>query len=99
MAHLDGSISLEELAAECRLSCSHFARAFKTSTGMSPMRWLSLQRVEHAKTLLLQTDLTLEQIAQACGFADASHFAREFSRTAEASPGAWRHARKTASML
>jgi AraC-like DNA-binding protein len=93
MAHLDGRIGLEALAAECRLSRSHFARAFKISTGISPLRWLTGQRIERAKIQLLNTDLTLEQIAASCGFADASHLARAFSRTTRLQPGAWRRLR------
>jgi AraC-like DNA-binding protein len=90
LAHVDGQIGLEALAAECRLSRSHFARAFKVSTGLSPHRWLRNQRVAHAKTLLLETDLPLEQIAQACGFADSSHLTRVFARATSLPPGAWR---------
>ena len=60
VVRLDGRIGLEELAAECRLSRSHFARAFKISTGMSPLRWLSVQRIERAKRLLLDTGLPLD---------------------------------------
>lgn len=94
LAHLDGSVRLAWLAAECRLSRSHFARAFKVSTGMSPLRWLTTQRIERAKMLLLNTDLPLEQIAASCGFADASHLARAFLRAVGLPPGAWRRARR-----
>ncbi|WP_129791767.1 AraC family transcriptional regulator [Sphingosinicella sp. CPCC 101087] len=90
LSQLDGRIGLETLAAECRLSRSHFARAFKASTGVSPLRWLSLQRVERAKIMLLNTQLPLDQIAVACGFADASHLARVFVRATGQQPGAWR---------
>jgi len=93
MAHLDGRIGLEALAAECRLSRSHFARAFKISTGISPLRWLTGQRIERAKILLLNTDLTVEQIADSCGFADARHLPRALSRTTRLQPGACRRLR------
>lgn len=94
MAHLDGRIGLEALATECRLSRSHFARAFKISTGLSPLRWMSAQRIERAKNLLLNTDLSLDQIAGACGFADASHLARSFLQATGLPPGAWRRLRR-----
>ncbi len=94
MANLDGKIGLHDLAAECRLSRSHFARAFKTSTGMSPLRWLSGQRIKQAKTLLMTTKQPIEQIAAACGFSDASHLTRSFQRATGVPPGIWRRMRQ-----
>ena len=90
MSSIDGRIGLERLAAECRLSRSHFARAFKISTGMSPLRWLSAQRIERAKHMLRETNLPLDQIANSCGFADASHLTRTFQQAKGMTPGAWR---------
>lgn len=94
LANLDGGIGLEALAAECRLSRSHFARAFKTSTGASPLRWLAGQRIESAKVLLLNSNLPTNQIASACGFSDASHLSRAFRASTGFSPGAWRRAHR-----
>ena len=94
LAHLDGTIGLEALAAQCRLSRSHFARAFKVTTGMSPLRWLNGQRVECAKNMLLNTDWPLEQIADSCGFADASHLTRSFLSATSVPPGTWRRMRR-----
>ena len=94
LAHLDGSIGLEMLANECRLSRSHFARAFKVSTGSSPLRWLTLQRVQCAKIMLLNSNETLDQIAASCGFTDASHLTRAFIRHVGIPPGCWRNARR-----
>src|ERR1700730_17341171 len=55
-AHLEEGLSLEQLAHECRLSVTHFAKAFARSTGISPHRWLMQRRVEVAKDLLLTID-------------------------------------------
>jgi AraC family transcriptional regulator len=93
-ANLDGEISLAELASECELSRSHFARAFKRCTGTSPHRWLLERRVETAKDLLLESDRSIVDIALACGFADQSHLTRVFSNMVGKSPGAWRRAQK-----
>ncbi len=79
VARLDGETPLEDLARECGLSRSHFARAFKKSTGKPPHRWLIEQRLERARELLLKSSLSLAVIADACGFADQSHFTRAFS--------------------
>jgi AraC family transcriptional regulator len=92
-AKLSDSISVSELATECRLSSSHFSRAFKQTTGMTPHSWLTRMRVEQAKELLQETDIELVDIALTCGFADQSHFSRVFSRAEGQTPGRWRRSR------
>lgn len=89
-AHIEGDISPEWLAYECGLSPSHFARAFRASTGLPPHRWLLQRRVDRAKNALTNTGMSLVAIALSCGFADQSHFTRVFSRLVGISPGAWR---------
>jgi AraC-like DNA-binding protein len=92
--HLDQEISLEALAAECGLSPSHFTRAFASSTGLTPHRWLMQRRIETAKDLILRTDLPLAQIALDCGFSDQSHFTRVFSSLTGFTPARWRSAQE-----
>lgn len=89
-ANLAGDPSISQVANECGLSSSYFARAFKEATGISPHRWLTKQRVERAKELLRDPALGLADIAQACGFVDQSHLTRVFSRSEGYSPGRWR---------
>ncbi|MEP7313374.1 MAG: AraC family transcriptional regulator [Pseudomonadota bacterium] len=90
IARLGDDMSLSEPAGACGLSMSYFSRAFKKSMGTPPHRWLLLQRVLHAKSLLRDADRSLADIASACGFADQSHFTRVFTGIVGASPGAWR---------
>jgi len=95
LASMDGAaVGLAELAGICGLSRSHFARAFKRSTGQPPHRWLLARQVEKAQDLLLTSALTLEQIAQRSGFADQSHLSRVFTALVGAPPGAWRRQRR-----
>lgn len=89
-ARIATQISLEDLADECRLSVSYFARAFKRTIGEPPHRWLLRQRVKVAKRMLAGSEKTIAEIAIACGFADQSHLTRVFSRIIGAPPGAWR---------
>jgi AraC family transcriptional regulator len=91
--HIDGEVPLTLLARECALSRSHFARAFRRTTGQPPHRWLLERRIDRAKEALLQSAMPLSEIALSCGFADQSHFTKVFSRIVGATPGAWRHAR------
>lgn len=94
-ANLTRDQTMGEVAGECRLSTTHFARAFKVSTGLTPHGWMQARRVDRARDLLA-TDLSLAEIALDCGFADQSHFTRVFNRIAGSPPGSWRRYRLAA---
>ncbi len=92
-AHLPRHVELAQLAALAGLSQSHFSRAFKASTGMAPYRWQLDARIRRAQALLIDTGASLEDVAQATGFADAVHFGRTFRKLTGATPAAWRRDR------
>lgn len=87
---LDGDVPLSELAAECKLSVSHFARSFKQAIGQTPHRWLVHRRVDAAKNLMMHSGMRLSEIAVGCGFADQTSFNRTFKKIAGITPGDWR---------
>ncbi len=89
-AHLPARVALADLAALAGMSPSHYARAFKVSTGSAPYQWQLQARVEQAKCLLLDTNASLQAVAEATGFADAVHFGRTFRKLTGATPAAWR---------
>lgn len=89
-ARLDADPTIAEIAHECRLSASHFARAFRQTLGMPPHRWLMQRRIERAKDLLARGSLPLAGIALACGFVDQSHLSRMFVKQVGSTPGRWR---------
>ncbi len=74
----DRAISLQELAAAAGLSRFHFGRVFKHHLGMSPARYVEWTRIEQAKALIVNAEMSLAAVAQAVGFADQSHFSRRF---------------------
>lgn len=90
---LASSLTIADVAAECRLTPSHFARSFRRSTGLAPHEFLLRLRIEEAKRQMTITKLPLADIALICGFCDQSYFTRVFSRSVGTSPGAWRRAR------
>ena len=90
----DRSIKVVELSDVARLSASHFSRAFRRSFGEAPRAYLIRQRVDHARHLMLISEMPLSEVAQTCGFADQAHFSRNFRAVTGDSPGAWRRARK-----
>lgn len=87
-------VTLAELAAVVNLSQSHFSRAFKASTGLAPYRYQLDARIRRAQALLIDTDDSLAEIAEATGFADSVHFGRIFRKFAGATPAVWRQDRK-----
>jgi AraC-like DNA-binding protein len=87
------ALNVEALAAEFGMSRSHFSHFFRTRTGLTPARVLSQTRVREAARMLLQSDASLKQIADSCGFANANHFNRVFRRFQHTSPGAYRKLR------
>ncbi len=74
----DRAISLGELAAAAGLSRFHFSRLFKHHLGLSPARYVERTRIEQAKALIINAEMSLAGVAQAVGFADQSHFSRRF---------------------
>ncbi len=91
-ARLSEDISLDELAAEARLSPFHFARMFKRSVGVPPRVYLTRLRVEKACELLGSTGLTVTEIALEVGYSSNQALARVFMRHKRMSPRDYRRA-------
>ena len=91
-AHLDGRLSLADLAAVACLSPYHFSRSFKLALGVGPQRYVMQRRLERAKTLMRRTNQPLAWIAQEAGFADQSHLTSVFRRENGVTPGQFRAA-------
>jgi AraC-like DNA-binding protein len=89
-AGLADNVSIRLVAAACKLSVSHFSRAFKASTGLAPHQWVMAARIELARELLTKSTMSLVDVADECGFSDQSHFTRTFGRFTGATPSSWR---------
>lgn len=89
-AHIEYSISLQQLANLCQLSSHYFCHLFKQSTGIAPYQYVLQQRVAKAKQLLKQRDLPMVKVALMCGFSSQSAFSRTFSRCVGTSPRKYR---------
>ncbi|MFJ1807283.1 MULTISPECIES: helix-turn-helix domain-containing protein [unclassified Streptomyces] len=88
--------TVRSLAAEVALSPSRFAHLFTEQVGHSPMRALREARLRHAVRLLEGTDLSVERVASASGFASAFHFSRVFRARHGTPPGAYRDGMRAA---
>jgi AraC family transcriptional regulator len=91
-ARLSDDISLDELAAEARLSPFHFARMFKQSLGVPPRVYLTRLRMERACELLALTDLPVTEVAQEVGYSSNQVLARVFVKHRRMSPIEYRRA-------
>jgi AraC family transcriptional regulator len=91
-ARLAEDISVEELAAEARLSPFHFARMFKQSLGVPPRVYLTRLRIEKACELLANTDLPVTEIAFEVGYSSNQVLAKVFSKYQRMNPTDYRRA-------
>jgi AraC family transcriptional regulator len=91
MENLEGSPTLEQMAAVAHVSPYHFARQFKATTGLPPHQYVIARRVERAQHLLRADDeLGLAEIALRAGFSDQSHFCSHFKRIVGVTPRQFR---------
>ncbi|MDP1026879.1 AraC family transcriptional regulator [Sphingomonas sp. KR1UV-12] len=83
--------TLEALSGQAGLTPSHFCRVFKRATGATPHQYVMKARLDRARDLLGQSDLSVAQVAEMTGFTSQSHFTRAFRQYAGQTPSGWRH--------
>jgi transcriptional regulator GlxA family with amidase domain len=84
--HFAEPVRLPRLAKLAHMSSRNLVRAFKTTTGLTPLQYQQRLRLEFAGSLLRDSRLTVESIAESCGFEDARHFRRLWKSTFHAPP-------------
>lgn len=88
--HLNEQIPLATLADLAGLSSCYFCRAFKRSMGMPPHRYHMCRRVDRAKSLLVDTKISVTEIGLSVGFNDTSSFTAAFRKATDLTPTAYR---------
>jgi AraC family transcriptional regulator len=83
-------LTLDDLAGVACLSPNHFLRTFKAIFHQTPHQYLTAKRLEHARRLLLHTDLSVTEICFAIGFESLGSFSALFRRQTGLSPQAFR---------
>lgn len=89
-SRLDEPLSLPQLAAQAGLSEYYFCRAFRSGTGLSPHRFIIARRLERARHLIKNSGMSIQEIALASGFCDASQFAVHFRKHVGVNPSMYR---------
>ncbi|GAA3102799.1 GlxA family transcriptional regulator [Nonomuraea salmonea] len=90
LAHLDAPLDLAALAGHARMSVRTFTRRFREETGQSPAKWLTEQRIRHARRLLETTDLGVEEVARRAGFGTAVSLRQHLHTAVGVAPLAYR---------
>lgn len=79
-AHIDRPILIDDLAALAGISAGYFHRAFRATTGMTPLEYIQERRIRRAIVLLASERASVAEIALRVGFLSPSHFTRTFRR-------------------
>lgn len=83
-------VHLSEVAALCGMSVRSFNRRFKSATGETPLQYLHQLRIQGAKELLQNTNLSVGDVAYRTGYQDLAHFTRLFKRILGVTPSQYR---------
>ncbi|MGW0330356.1 GlxA family transcriptional regulator [Streptomyces sp. NPDC003011] len=90
LRRLHEPIQLRDMAAQESMSVRTFTRRFREEVGVSPGRWLTLQRVERARQLLESTGLSVDQVARDAGFGTAQSMRQHLQAVLGVTPTAYR---------
>jgi AraC-like DNA-binding protein len=84
------NISIEKVASECSVSSAHFRRLFKEYAKKSPVQYRIDLKIEYAKSMLTNSDLSIENISQMLNFESSSYFCRIFKNRVGITPSEYR---------
>lgn len=92
LENLDRPIALDELAAQSMMSRRSYLRQFAKATGMTPIKWLTEQRIQASLALLESSEFSIEQIAARVGFDSPTTYRHHFVRQMHTTPSDYRSA-------
>ncbi len=90
--HLAEEISIERLAELVELSSSHFSHVFKETTGVTPLQFVTRERITRSQQMIRETSRSLIEIGLEIGYTSPSHFAQVFRRVVGVTPTEFRRA-------
>ncbi|RMG74367.1 MAG: helix-turn-helix domain-containing protein [Nitrospirae bacterium] len=90
--HYSDDLNVDQLASVANMSKFHFIKRFKETLGITPMRLITLFRIEKAKELLKNTERSISSVAIEVGFNDVTNFERHFKRLTGTTPSRYKKA-------
>lgn len=88
--YMDISLNISVLAKEAHISVSHFHKLFRKCCNITPGEYLLNLRLQKAQIMLLNSNLSVTEIAESCGFTNLYHFSRVFKKNKGISPSQYR---------
>jgi AraC-like DNA-binding protein len=91
-------ITIPEIAEKANISLRQFQRIFSQLYGIPPIQYLLNLRIQAARTQLMNTDASIGEIADLCGFGDSNYFSRQFRKSTGLSPREFRRQRNKSNL-
>ena len=89
-SHFTEDLQVSQLSGQLHVSHPWLTRIFRKYVGTTPIKYISLKRIEYACSLLNTTSLTCEEVGESIGMYDASHFNRFFTQQMGMAPSVYR---------
>ncbi len=88
--NLEKSLKVEAVAKAVKITPEHLIRVFKNETGKTPLRYINEMKIERAKALLKEGNLTVGQVAYRLGYKSLPHFSRLFREFVQRTPNEYK---------
>ena len=85
-AHFDKDISLDDVSKVVNISPYYFSKIFKEESGLNFIEYLTNIRIDKAKNLLENSNLSIKEICVSCGYSDPNYFSRSFKKNVGVTP-------------
>jgi AraC family transcriptional activator of pobA len=85
-------VSLRDVARAVSLSRGHLTTVVRRKTGRTVQEWIAERRMAEARRLLVETDLSVEEVGHRVGYGDPGYFVRSFRSAHSVTPLGWRRA-------
>ena len=85
-------ISLDDISSYCNISSYYFSKLFKQETGENYVEYLTRIRIENAKKMLSDSEVSIKEISYSVGFSDPNYFSRAFKKYEGVSPTEYKDA-------
>ncbi|MDD6482965.1 MAG: response regulator [Clostridiales bacterium] len=80
------NLSIVDIAMQCNVNANYLCSMFKSVTGETINYYVNKLRIENAKKMMLETNMTIVKISQRCGFNDAKYFCKVFAKYTDLTP-------------